>query len=681
MPDHPDAQVPWIDAVSGTLAFPAAPGLRFHPEVAVDGALLRPASWRPCGDGGAEAAVGDLLLRLVPRGPAAALELRNRGAAAVRLDAFRFVAAGSLLLRPGPELRVYCEGWTMTTPALGLRWGGREPELNPGYRPFAVPDPERYGGAAANAFHADAVAVLNHPGSGANLLLGFITSADQVARIAVELRDPGPSALVACCLGDGIAVPPGGAVASEELVAACGDDAERLLAAHAERWGRRMRARRRDLPRRGWCSWYHYFERVAEADVLENADWLAARRAEFPADYVQIDDGYQSALGDWLEADPVRFPHGLEWMAAEIRRRGFAPGLWLAPFLVEERSRLAATRPEWLVRDAAGAIVWVMDWRGCRTAVLDCTLPAACAWLERLFATLAVWGVAYAKLDFLVHAAAVAARGGVYADRAATRVQALRRGLEAIRRGFGEERVLLACTSVLGAGVGVVDACRVGSDFLPDWDRDREPFHEAPTVPNVCRNIINRAYLHRRLWSNDPDTIIVRREENRLDDAEVRLWASALWMVGGLAFSGDRLAGLDPERAGMLALLLRQLDAVEDPRPLDRFAEECPAVWIGRLRADPATAVVGAFNFGGSRRRFRVDPRAVGLGAARTLLQRELWRPEADEAAVAGIDLELPPHAARVLLLRAGDDAGAADRRLASSAHADRPGDAARACL
>ena len=46
-----------------------------------------------------------------------------------------------------------------------------------------------------------------------------------------------------------------------------------------------------------WCSWYHYFTGVTEADVIENLDAMA--RLDLPIDVVQLDDGYQTGIGDW----------------------------------------------------------------------------------------------------------------------------------------------------------------------------------------------------------------------------------------------------------------------------------------------------------------------------------------------------------------------------------------------
>ncbi|HZB50285.1 MAG TPA: hypothetical protein VE547_14420, partial [Mycobacteriales bacterium] len=86
-----------------------------------------------------------------------------------------------------------------------------------------------------------------------------------------------------------------------------------------------------------WCSWYHYFTRVTEADMVENLD--AMDRLDLPVDVVQLDDGYQAELGDWLTLSD-RFA-SLPDLVGRIRDRGRRAGIWVAPFLVGARSEVA----------------------------------------------------------------------------------------------------------------------------------------------------------------------------------------------------------------------------------------------------------------------------------------------------------------------------------------------------
>jgi len=147
-----------------------------------------------------------------------------------------------------------------------------------------------------------------------------------------------------------------------------------------------MDARVPEISPTGWCSWYHYFTDVTEADVRENLSEL--REWGIPVDVVQIDDGYMQAFGDWRS-----IANGFEDMSAvadDIAASGYRPGLWLAPFYVEAGADLYADHPEWFITEPTDA-----DTDGPGTPVdggfragselygLDTTHPAVLEWLGR----------------------------------------------------------------------------------------------------------------------------------------------------------------------------------------------------------------------------------------------------------------------------------------------------------
>src|SRR5581483_1418930 len=68
------------------------------------------------------------------------------------------------------------------------------------------------------------------------------------------------------------------------------------LARWADRFAARMGVTGARRAPRVWCSWYQYFTQVTEADVLENLE--AIERLRLPIEVVQLDDGYQSGIGD-----------------------------------------------------------------------------------------------------------------------------------------------------------------------------------------------------------------------------------------------------------------------------------------------------------------------------------------------------------------------------------------------
>ena len=78
-----------------------------------------------------------------------------------------------------------------------------------------------------------------------------------------------------------------------------GTDREELLNGLADRLNRHHRKLTFRAPPSGWCSWYCFGPNVTAEQVLANLDVIAR---DLPGlKYIQIDDGYQPAMGDWLE--------------------------------------------------------------------------------------------------------------------------------------------------------------------------------------------------------------------------------------------------------------------------------------------------------------------------------------------------------------------------------------------
>jgi alpha-galactosidase len=353
----------------------------------------------------------------------------------------------------------------------------------------------------------------------------------------------------------------------------------------------------------GWCSWYQYFGGVTEEVVLRN---LAGAGA-WPFDLFQLDDGFQPAIGDWLEPGPG-FPHGVEGVADAVTAAGKVAGIWLAPFLVAPTSRLAAAHPGWQARTVDGRhplrAWWNPEWNGGDDGflhALDTTHPEVLAHLEALAADLVSMGFRYLKLDF-TFAPAV---DGRWHDPARTPAERVRAGYDAIRGGAGDDTVILACGAPLAPVVGVVDACRIGPDVAPLWSLDRSAeivrgyLGIQPATRHAYVNTATRAFMHRRLWRNDPDCLLLRPTDTALAPQAARGWARAVGLSGGSALVSDDLALLGaPERALLdeAVALGRASDAaaragghVEVPDLLDAREPTVLEAAGHRLVLDPAT--------------------------------------------------------------------------------------------
>jgi len=58
--------------------------------------------------------------------------------------------------------------------------------------------------------------------------------------------------------------------------------------------------------------------------------------------------------------------------------------------------------------------------------------------------------------------------------------------------------------------------------------------------------------MHRRLWLNDPDCVMLRTTDTELSVDEVRRWALAVGDSGGMVMVSDDLANLGPDAYALL---------------------------------------------------------------------------------------------------------------------------------
>lgn len=479
----------------------------------------------------------------------------NRGQAAVHLDSVCFHLASGFA--PGTPARFFKHGYQSWSASEGLLVGlaehrrDREPPLarimhqSEAMRPAHLPE----------AATSELFTIVESDGVAERFLAGFAGAAHELTTVTVNY----PDHVVARALLDGVSLRPGEEREVEALVFWRSDEsAARMAAQWAGMLGEAMRARTHGRYQRGWCSWYHYFHAISEEAIRANLRTLAAMREEYPIEVVQLDDGYQSALGDW-DATNAKFPGGLKKLAEEIRDAGFAAGLWTAPFLAARDSRLMREHPGWFIRDDADGPLRAMhgpSWTSSEDPsiyALDPSNPGFIAHLESLFRRLVhEFGYEYLKLDFLYAAAAE----GVRHDPDLTRAETLRRGLEAIRRGAGERAFILGCGCPLGQGVGIVDGMRIGPDVAPDWGAT-SPEGGPPGTAQALDAVMARSFMHRRLWLNDPDCLMLRGKDTKLTRDEREALAATIAASGGMLLISDDMSLLDRESAELFRAAAR----------------------------------------------------------------------------------------------------------------------------
>ncbi len=341
------------------------------------------------------------------------------------------------------------------------------------------------------------------------------------------------------------AVGAGEEIEIEELLILHGRYLWEMLEAYAERIKEYNGVSFREFNGVGWCSWYHYFTEIDFKELEKNVALLKEirEREAIPYSLVQLDDGYQKDIGDWLETNE-KFP-SLDEIASMIKEGGFTAGLWLAPFSVSETSEIFSDHNDWLVRGLDGKPkLAYRNWQK-NIYALDVTNPEAAEHLYKTMRRLREAGFDYIKIDFLF----AGAIPGERFDRSYTPVQAYRIGLKIIREALGSDCFILGCGAPLLPSVGFVDGMRIGADTAPSWRADVMDIG-IPSAKLSIRNAFTRSFMHRRLWLNDPDTIILRDCELTAD--EKRTFALSAGLLDGMILTSDDMSLVSREGISLL---------------------------------------------------------------------------------------------------------------------------------
>jgi alpha-galactosidase len=570
----------------------------------LDRSLVAGSPGRVVGEGGAEAPAQVKLVREW-RGAICRSRVFNRGRAGVRL---KEVVLFDIAHRLPPETRLYGEGFQMLSQTGGTV--GRPVDLSSltDARHYRLPVP-----ADARAFYG--VMTLAPPGAEQHLLA--FTSCRRFAG-QFYLRD---SSLQVVVDTEGLELKPGETWELEEFTFRTGSEREQLLAALAARINENHTPLRTTAPPTGWCSWYCFGPRVTARQVLDNLDFIVRNVPGLK--YVQIDDGYQPAMGDWLDTGAA-FGGDVRGVLREIRARGFEPAIWVAPFVAEEKSHVFQQHPDWFVKDDEGKPlrsdkVTFGGWRRGPWYVLDGTHAEVQRHFENLFGTMRrEWGVTYFKLDANFWGAI---HGGTHRDPRATRVEAYRRGMRAILRGAGDAFVL-GCNHPLWPSLGLIHGSRSSNDIKRSWER----------FSSTARQNLNRNWQNGRLWWNDPDAVVLTGD---LRPEEFQFHATAVYASGGMLLSGDDLTAIPEARLSMLKKLL------PPTRAAAVFEDESLRVGVVGLAGPRAVCL---FNWTDA-------PQSITFRLPAACRVRDYWSGEdlgRHEGSFTSKDV--PPHSARLLV-------------------------------
>ena len=290
----------------------------------------------------------------------------------------------------------------------------------------------------------------------------------------------------------------------------------------------------------GYSSWYNRYQDISE-ETISN-DLKGAHKILQSGDVFQIDDGWEPFVGDWLETDKNKFPNGLKPIVDEIHDNGYIAGLWLAPFVAEEKSEIYQKHPDWFF------LVEGKPWKlGCNWSgyyALDIDNEEVKEYLTKVFdRVFNEWGIDLVKLDFLYGAAA-------FGTHDETRAARMIRACEWIRE-LCKDKLILGCGVPLWPSFGLFEYSRVSCDVSLDWDDKlhmRIIHRERPSTKHAITTSYYRRQLNNRAFLNDPDVFFLRDDNLNLTEVRKSSLAKFDALFGGVFMTSDDLDKLDEEK-------------------------------------------------------------------------------------------------------------------------------------
>jgi alpha-galactosidase len=319
-------------------------------------------------------------------------------------------------------------------------------------------------------------------------------------------------------------------------------------------------------PAYGSNDWYYAYGKNSAATVRADAQHivdLSPTGSNRP--FVVIDDGWQpgrgastDGAGTWDRGNE-KFPD-LAALAADVRRIGARPGIWIRPL------EAPATAPD--------------GWRLPREhSALDPTVPGVNEKIAADMARLRDWGFALIKHDYSTFD--IVGRWGFQMGSALTRegwtfregpVRTTAEVIDAMYRTIraaAGSAIIIGCNTVSHLSAGRFEMCRIGDDTSGrEWDRVRRMGVNA---------LAFRGAQHGAFYAADADCVGVT---NDLPWALNKQWLDLLARSGTMLFTSlapDALG--DEQRRDLRAALARAAEPQPLGQPLDWQRTTWPSRW------------------------------------------------------------------------------------------------------
>ncbi|MEG8279787.1 alpha-galactosidase D [Streptomyces sp. AHA2] len=415
-------------------------------------------------------------------------------------------------------------------------------------------------------------------------------------------------------------------------------------------------------PYMGWSSWsmqsskypglnpdgdYSY---LTEANVLKQADALAAKLKKYGYEYVNIDAGWwrdktwKPGFDQYArqKADPVRFPRGMKAVADHIHAKGLKAGIYLPAGLEKEAYNDGRT-PIWNTDDCTTADIVHDDLRTTNgwdsSYKLDFSRPCTQKYIDSQARLFADWGYDFLKLDGVGPGSG---KSGAQYDNVAD-VAAWHKAIAATGRPIHLE---LSWSLDIGR--------------IADWKKHSQGWRIDTDVECYCNTLVSWENSVDDRWDdlpawtrhagpggwNDLDSLDVGNGEmDGLTKAERQSYAT-LWAIAkSPLYTGDDLTRLDPY--GLSLLTNREVIALnQGPNPPARPVTPSDPQQVWASKNPDGSYTVALFNL--ADKPASVTAAWAALGFTGKAGVRDLWNHENLGTHKNKITQALPAHGSRL---------------------------------
>ena len=361
--------------------------------------------------------------------------------------------------------------------------------------------------------------------------------------------------------------------------------------------------------------------------------------------WISIDNLPDGMPGNWLQSNTDNFKDTVPAFLQEIRENGFLPGLWMAPFLITERSDSLEEMARCLIKDrktgkASERFRWYWGTRdaGGRLPMaysLDPDQNASFAYVKNVLETYGEWGVRYFMMDFL--------SSGIYtsADQSHSFCEeAYRKFLRKLRECCTKDTFLLSAVGSSLSLAGAFTSSRIGLDYGEARQLEKNfPSYPANYVingsygssgapnRNAVQNLAMWSFAHGNFFSCNSNVMTV---DKAVPLKEAQIAATLFGISPSPVFFQDDFERMSPDRLSLLKKVLPRCSGM--PQAVDLFTktdveEDFVRIFVKHIKKEWGSwSVCAVFNLNESCRTVRLSAGELGLEKESSYWMYEFWQ-------------------------------------------------------